>query len=505
MANPITARLNGDDYQARHFWCHALDIIDENCGVTSVSYDCSTRKSFDDVVVTYDPPRGQAHQSQLRKHYLQIKWQAVSNQRFGYADLVKPSFVNATSISLLHRLKDAKANGKSDERFSFVTTARIKDGDPLADLVSSVDGVLRIDKLKVGKTEKSKMGAVRAFFRSALDLASDADLYRLLEGFAILDGQPNMEEMRDRVVGKARAVGIHINEEATSASDFRFDALARELIKRDFTEMTRQDIIDFLDQQGLKIAPSVSVPASAKSVLIKVFDRPATHPKKFDSDDTLSFESYFEGRHLLEGLKWSTDVAKPLDKFLLEKARLSSCLQLTIDANASIAFIAGRTLHLKSGVRTVLVQNGQRGQELWHAADGGANQGANFYVSIDDIGDGDELAVAVSLTRATDKAVRKYIEGNLPKVRSLLHCRLPGNVGQTNVLGGQHAARLADQLTDAINDIQQTSLINRTHLFVSAPNTFLFYLGQHAQALGSNQMYEFDFDGSHGGGYLPSV
>ena len=256
MANPIAARINGDDYQARHFWIHALDMIDKSSGVAAVSYDFSDKRTFDDVVVEYDPPRGQAHTLPLRRHYFQIKWQTTRKARFGYADLVDPKFINASSVSLLQRLKDAKEPADVGVRYSFATTARIKDEDPLGELVSSEDGVLRLDRLKVGKGPKSRMGAVRAVLKEKLSLSSDSELYDLLEDFAILDGQPNMEVMRDQVATKARSVGLHLELTSTGASDFRFDALAREFIKRGIQTLDRDGLLGFLTQQGLTVAPT---------------------------------------------------------------------------------------------------------------------------------------------------------------------------------------------------------------------------------------------------------
>jgi hypothetical protein len=42
-------------------------------------------------------------------------------------------------------------------------------------------------------------------------------------------------------------------------------------------------------------------------------------------------------------------------------------------------------------------------------------------------------------------------------------------------------------------------------LFSAAPNALLFFLGQHREALGRIQLYEFDFEGSRGGDYAASL
>ena len=43
------------------------------------------------------------------------------------------------------------------------------------------------------------------------------------------------------------------------------------------------------------------------------------------------------------------------------------------------------------------------------------------------------------------------------------------------------------------------------HLFSAAPNALLFFLGQHREALGRLQLYEFDFGLERDGSYAASI
>lgn len=504
MANPISARLNGDGYQARHFWQYALEMLDVNSGISNISYDFSDKKSFDDVVITYDPPRGQGRIARLKKHYMQIKWQATLGHEFGYEDLIDPKFINATSVSLLERLRDANNSTETGVRYSFITTARIKTGDPLLGLISGEDGVLRLDKLKIGGP-RSKMGRVRTLWREVLGHATDDELFDTLENFAIRHGQLDMEQMRGKVAEVARSVGLHIDLKTNVASDFRFDALGGELIKRGFEEMSRSDLLTFLSQQGLTVAPTLRVNSSIELLMIKSFDRLVADLSKNQDGNVLLLTSLFEGRYLTNGKDWVQDITLPVGNFLREHAKRTHFLRLELDAHASIAFVCGRTLHLKSGVQTELVQHGRRGRELWHAKDGVGGKASLFDNNLAELGPGDDLAVAVSVAQSTEIAVRQYVGRNVPQIGKLLHCRLPSGPGQTRIEGGQHAAALSDQLTSAVREIRLANRIERVHLFIAAPNAFLFYLGQQAQALGSHKMYEYDFDGNRGGSYFPSV
>ena len=504
MPNPIAPRMNGDDYQARHFWKHALDLLDPHSGVNQVGYEYKEVKPFDDVCIFYDPPKGQAHHQPLSRHFMQIKWHSTRSHRFGYLDLADPAFIGATSVSLLARLKEATDPDGPVTRLSLVTTAQIADCDPLAELVSTEDGVLRLDKLQVGKTPRSKMGMVRQHWRNTLSLSSDDDLLAVLTNFAIRAGQPDMEEMQEIVTMKAKSVGILPPLSSTSASDFRFDSLARQLIKRNISVLDRNKLVEFLKHEGVSIAPTLDSTTEVTQIGIRSFTRLSSDISSLQNSNVLSLLTQFDGRYLRSGCSWK-DVSDKIDEFCSQMGQPARAMRLVLDAHASIAFAAGRVLHLKSGVRSELVQNGRRGTEIWHAEDGSNSGAAHFIIRAVEIGPGPHLAVAISVARSTVENVKNYLLGQRIPVGRLLVFELPDGPNQSGISGGQHAAALSDQVTTAIGNIRSEIAVKFVHLFVSAPNSFLFYLGQHAQAIGPHQMYEFDFDGARGGSYIPSV
>lgn len=503
MANPIAPRLNGDDYQARHFWCAALDMLDPGSNIAGVAYEWREMKSFDDVGIFYDAPQGQAHAGPMSKHFKQVKWQTTRANRFGYLDLIDPDFINASRVSLLERLRDAHQAGEIGVRFSFVTTARIVDGDPLAELVSSEDGVINLDKLAAGKGPTSKMGKVRKTWSEALG-CDDEVLLSILDGFAVLDGQPNMEAMRDTVATKARSVGLMLSQEDNAASDFRFDSLARQLIKRDIQEFDRLSLIRFLNEEGLRLAPSISSETPPTDLLIRTFDRFATDVSNYDEDHVLDLTDRFSERYLKPDLSWKVDVLDPVKQYLRQRIVGATAVRLALDAHASVAFAAGQTLHLKSGVSPELVQHGRRGREVWHADDGSAAGAPPLAIETRDGGEGDDIAICIALTRPVVEDVGCYLAGTKLPIGQLVLCHLADGASQTGVRGGEHAAMLADQIAGYLSNVAKDRSLSIKHVFVSAPNGFLFFLGQQTQSLGQVQMYEFDFDRRGGGTYVPT-
>ena len=54
MARAIAARNQGDDYQARWFWCQACRLFGTHTKVVRVAYEANNVKSFDDIVVYFE-------------------------------------------------------------------------------------------------------------------------------------------------------------------------------------------------------------------------------------------------------------------------------------------------------------------------------------------------------------------------------------------------------------------------------------------------------------------
>jgi hypothetical protein len=177
-------------------------------------------------------------------------------------------------------------------------------------------------------------------------------------------------------------------------------------------------------------------------------------------------------------------------------------LRLILDAHASIAFLAGSVLDLKSGVQSQLVQKGRVGTKIWRADDGGS--GPAFVASEEKLGDGSDLAVAVGVSQSVNAQARAYVAGNLPNVGKLLSVSLPGGAGQQSVSGGQHAAALAEQVSNYVRSLKADAPDAIVHIFAACPNSLLFFLGQQHQGIAPCVVYEFDFDRRGSKTYQPS-
>jgi hypothetical protein len=161
-------------------------------------------------------------------------------------------------------------------------------------------------------------------------------------------------------------------------------------------------------------------------------------------------------------------------------------------------------LNVKSGVQTQLVQKGRVGARVWQADDETAAGGARFTITEEKLGGGNEVAVAVSIAQGVEVQVRRYIAEHLPEVGRIVSFAIPSGPGHQSVAGGEHAAALAEQLSNHLRTVKQDNPDAVVHIFAACPNSLLFFLGQHHQSIAPCVVYQFDFDRRGNKSYQPS-
>ncbi|MDH6167126.1 hypothetical protein M2282_002275 [Variovorax boronicumulans] len=496
MANAVEAGWHGHDYQARFFWIHASALRDpEKTHVVEVSYEADGPKAFDDVIVRYDPPRVSMSSRRVSVDFHQIKYHVTLGGSFGYEDLVNPAFVGATKFSVLERLKQAKSTASAHSAFTLVTVDAFKTGDPLGSIVSSKDFSLRMDKLFDGTTDRSAMGKVRKLWREHLGLSKDEDLRAVLEGFHITSSQRSLEQLRDEVNLHFRLVGL---VSCNNTVEFRFDAAARALKSSGRSTFSRLDFEALCREEGWIRSVRDD---KYLNVAIRSFGDGPGNRLDATPENTLSLQHLFDERHPHSQQDWAAVVQPKIVEFLKGVRQRAHEVRLFLDAHASIAFLAGSVLGLKSAVKVELIQKGRAGVSTWRSDDGVT--GAEAKISIERLGDGDETALVVSLARSAVRDAREYMVLHLPAVGTLVHLESQTPAGPRTVAGGEHAATLADQAAEAVRGFGRSGG-KPVHVFAAAPNGFMFFLGQHREAMGPVILYEFDFGRSLSGSYVPA-
>lgn len=499
MADAVVARWHGDNYQARIFWENAFNLLLPHSCVVEVTFEADGPKAFDDVIVHYDPPVVRSGPDRVEAEYHQVKWHVQTGGRFGYADFVDPDFIGAKSFSLLERLFHARRTAPVSAHFTFLTTYRIADGDPLAELISGLDKTLLLERLFDGTTDRSRMGAVRRRWREHLKLSTDEELKQVVRGLRIIDGHRSLDELRSEINIKAQVVGLLSFNAAES--DFPYDELARQLKVRRLNSLTREALLQLCRDEGLLVDRTVE-PDPFLPIAIRSFLGPAADLVGAAPENTLLLTDEFRQRYLRDDREWQRDIRPKVEAFLRASVRKASALRLILDAHASIAFLAGTVLDSKSGVRAELVQKGRVGARIWRADEGAS--GPAFTVAEETIGGGREIAVAIDVSQPATPQAKLYVSSRLPEVGRLISCAMPGGPGQQAIGGGRHAAALAEQLSNHLRVMKAADPDALVHIFPACPNSLLFFLGQVHQGISPCIVYEFDFDRKSHKTYQPS-
>ncbi len=502
MADAIVATWHGGNYQARVFWQNALCILMDYSPISEVSFEADGPKAFDDVVVKYDPPIARSGSERVSADYHQIKSHVDTGGRFGYEDLTKPEFIGAIAFSLLERLQSAKKTAPSSAQFTFLTTYRIRDDDPLAPLISGNDNTLLLRKLFDGTTDRSRMGKIRKCWREHLALDTDDELKDVVSGLRIVRGHLSLELLRDDINLKANIVGTKAYSGATS--DFRYDELARQLKIRELNTLTRESLLKFCEEEGF-LDTRPAEPDPYRSIAIRSFLGPSADVINVPEEDLLMLTGEFRERYLQDGRDWQRDIRPKVATFLSAAVKRAPQLRLILDAHASIAFLAGTVLHLKSGVDLELVQKGRVGSRTWRADDGSDLGAAKFSIAETPLGEGADIALAISIAQPVEADVQTYVIDHLANnIGRMIAFSLPDGPGQRTVAGGEHAAILAEQIAYYLKAAKADNTDATVHLFAACPNSLLFFLGQHHQNVSPTIVYEYDYDNEGFKTYQPS-
>ncbi|MDE7423668.1 MAG: SAVED domain-containing protein, partial [Lachnospiraceae bacterium] len=117
-----------------------------------------------------------------------------------------------------------------------------------------------------------------------------------------------------------------------------------------------------------------------------------------------------------------------------------------------------------------------------------------------------DSALILNVTRNINSDVIRFIrENNLP-IGRIINC-IPNEAGATNISikNGTHAAILANNVYNAIAMRSTVERRATLHIFASAPNAFMFFLGQNSVGFGKCILYEYDYDQMNSCTYSQSI
>ena len=505
MTQAVNTPRYGNAFQARIFWTYAVRLLSSTTAVRRVGFESGPR-GFDDVWVEYDPNRGPLDQFGLRLQVerFQCKWH-VGNGTFTHVDLTDPKYSGATTTSLLQRARDAywsDQTGGLASRIRLMTNHRVHLEDVLHKLVEQQHHTLKLDEFFQGTTKQSKFWLAREVWKQHLKL-DEAELRAFCERLALTSVSESLDDFRQRMDEALHYYGLRASEPGTSSTIYDqlpYDWLAQgrhEFDAKSFREACGDDKL-FADQ----------APPPAKVFGVKSFEH-GFDRLEARCDEVLNLLPEFSERYLRPAFTWEKDLLPKLNAFIRSAGLQEQRLRLAMDTHLTLAFAAGTVLDTKSGKIVELEQRTRSGLAIWAADDATVDPNWPDWAFIEcDLGTGGvEVAVAVAITRTTEPQVRAYLQGQ-SNVGRLVVASLTGGTSQTAVLNGAHADQLADGLANHLKDVRSVAggaTRPLLHLFMAVPYSFAFFLGRHIKVMRPVTLYEFDFDGEHGGGYIPSL
>lgn len=498
MTQAVTVRREGDIFQARMFWLKAARMLLPDCPIIKVGFEHGP-KSFDDIWVEYDPKhhlQDQEGKPLLREH-IQCKWH-VTPDTYGHAHLLDPAFINAEKHSFLQKAYQAQITHAPlgiGSRFRLLTNWRV--ADPMRKLISKRSGTVRIDQLFATKTTRSETGKIRKDWSDHLGINED-ELRVFARTLAFSEAVDTLDAVQDMLNDLFHGVGLQcaFGDQLV----FPYDELVFNWMAQGRHEFDRVSLLHACEKEGLLQKAQTSPTVYG----IKSFEHPIDQLNE-RCVEVLNFVPNFNDRLIRDNNDWSNTLYPALHNFLLSAAKKSQSLRLALDAHITLAFAAGSILNVKSGCEVELEQR-TGGRKIWRAGDSTPIHSWPTWAFESEILDSDGVGqvVIVSLTHDIGAEVKHYLAGILPNIGRVLTARPTSGVSGRCVVSGQHALMLAESLAQRIAT-EQIAKRQPIHLFIAGPNAFTFFLGQQQPRLGLTTLYEFDFEGFHGGSYTPSL
>lgn len=496
----VAARTEGDVFQGHIFWLQAAALLSPTSGVDRVIIEHDQAAGVDDVSVHYSAPGANAGGRHCRADFYQVKYHVDRRETYSSSHLCDPAFIGAKR-SLMQRFHDAHLRlGGVDGwyRLYLVSNWGWASDDPIGPILRESDeGSLPSRFFTDGPG--SAIGRVRESWMSHLALPSEdfedfAERLRL--GVDYLGRRGVRQWLNDRLV----SVGLQAI--AYDRSHNPYDSLTQQILMDGRNEFDRDTFRAMCKREGLFAAepPPVGPPV----VGIRSFMRFAERLED-ECDALVCVAEHFDGRHIRDTQEWSESVAPKVRALLNDASFRIGERHLLLECHTSIAFLAGYEFDRKSGVEVFPVQKGVR-KAVWKPNTGTEASPRNLPTWVEGVRSvsqgGDDVAVAVSITRDALADVQAYT-AQMPSVGTLVDLRLE-QFGPRSVVDADHAVALADALAEVIRR-RRPRPSSTTHLFIAAPNALTFFLGQHRDALGAVQLYEFDFNGTRDGSYSPSL
>lgn len=504
MNKAIKARIQGDDYQRLLFWFLALRMFFPNTCIEKVEYESDFVKTFDDIVIHYkeDKPYLDCRNNTINADFYQVKFHVTDAGTITCDELMDPSFINASKVSLMERLRDAHQkcveNGIQG-RFNFVCSWQIHPDDDLKKIVSNDEYEIRIDKLFDGK-QRSKMAIMRQKMIKHLSI-SDDELKEILLNFRLWHGSRSIQLITDTLNYYLSASGFKPIENDSILNEYT--ELVKQWSLKEITEFDKEFIIEECKRENLYLGNDTS-DFDFLDVGVRSFYMGAENMQD-ETTQMCSLLNFFNERYLINDYSWNKEIFNELTKFRKELSS-SNKYRLHMDTHLSIAFVTGSLFESAAGIEIYPMQKTFYGKEFWYPEKNSTadykDWELNEILLSEEVKD---VALVLEISHPIVNEVEEYLEDKELEISKIINCSLGEDIGLDAIKDGTHALKLASSLSVILKEGRDTQeKRNKLHIFAACPNGFMFYLGKFSKFFGKMILYEYDREHTHEELYLPS-
>lgn len=475
---PSGARLAGDDYQHAFTLLYALKLVFDNGNVTKIEMEVDGAGNVDDLIV---------HRNNAPTLYNQIKFVTSQKQPLEHTWFTTPP--KKGQETPLRRFYDSymrlTLQGGTRPEMALQTNRWPAAGDPLLACVNGANGKL-VPRLNLAKPG-SKAGRIRREWAEHLDI-SEEELLPFLDHLAIRAGRDALDELEDKCGLALRAAGYRDDAAAILAAVGTFRKLVEGGTRALDADAMRAICAELNLHAGLPRA----------TLLVQAL---ANDPWPESATASVDWVTLFEGedanarRQLRDPEDWNRRLKPELVAAVeqINRAKMKDVHVLGA-MRLSTGLLVGQLLSEVAGF--VVSVNGREGE--WSSSS--PKHEFALERELIDIGAGDGIAVAISISQPIKDDVLAYIKKEqLPIGR--LHVYGPvGGASRQAIPMPEHGAGAAAAISSALRE-DTSRHRGLLHLFIAAPLPLAVLVGHLWNRMPRSQLYE---DRGAGGGYFPS-
>lgn len=473
VPGPTSVRTTGDYYQWLVVWEACLTLLRENTAgshnpVRAIGVDLDGVGNLDDVVLLRDVPPNT---------YKQVKYAVDSTTPVNTAYLTKPSEKGGPSIlrKIARTWKQLTADGGSVE-LHLVTNRAADPDDDLVKVCDARTGLL-MPKAAIGG-DKSARGRARDQWAKEAGL-TEAELLDLLSVLHF-DLSVNMVKYQDYLQLLMAVVGLRHDQSALETGA----GWVAKMVRDGQRKLTRAMVEAAVDELVLQAGP-------ARAVLSIATLKP--DPMAPNADHAIDWVDRFENES--EHTKRRPSSPNTWDKLQADIEAApghlpagTTAVSVTGSIRLAPAFLVGATFRMVTGTDLAVLQRGKAGSQLWSTNDP-FEDALVPEVAEHEIGQGDEIAVAVAVSAEISADVLEYLHGqHLPVGKLLVLAPPSGKANDGSVPGSTAANALAVGIRDQLR--RSTRHAQRMHLFLACPMGLALLLGNRWNRLCQTVVYE---------------